>query len=144
LQLSGAALATLTRPAKRRLLATALGEPRRRRLGLRADHGALILYLSLRLPKSRLVSSFPNFGIGAISRDGGSLALVELVRRDRPKVDSLKAYGGSEAEEVLLECVREWARRGRPAESDIEITVSYEQGQSRLALRWPPISHEPR
>jgi protein-L-isoaspartate(D-aspartate) O-methyltransferase len=141
-QLDGAALATLPRPAKRRLLATALGEPRRRRLGLRADHGSLSLYLSLRLPKSRLVSSFP--GIGAISRDGASLALIELARPDRAKVDSLRAYGGSEAEELLLERVREWARRGRPAESDLEITVTYDEDQSRLAVRWPPVSHEAR
>jgi protein-L-isoaspartate(D-aspartate) O-methyltransferase len=141
-QLDGAALATLPRPAKRRLLATALGEPRRRRLGLRADLGSLSLYLSLRLPKSRLVSSFP--GIGTISRDGASLALIELARPDRAKVDSLRAYGGSEAEELLLERVREWARRGRPAESDLEITVTYDEDQSRLAVRWPPVSHKAR
>jgi protein-L-isoaspartate(D-aspartate) O-methyltransferase len=136
-QLNGAALATLSRPAKRRLLAIALGEPRRRPLGLRADHGALGLYLSLTLPRSRLVSCFP--GVGAISRDGGSLALVEPARPNRPTVDSLKAYGGSEAEELLLERVQDWARRGRPAESDVKITVTYERNQSRLGLRWPPI-----
>jgi protein-L-isoaspartate(D-aspartate) O-methyltransferase len=141
-QLNGAALATLSQPAKRRLLATALGEPRRRRLGLRADQGALSLYLSLTLPKRRLVSRFP--GIGAISRDGASLALIDLARPDESKVDSLKAYGGSEAEEFLLERVGEWARRGRPAELDIKITVTYEEDRSRLAVRWPPISREPR
>lgn len=144
LQLSGSALATLSQTARRRLLATALGEPRRRRLGLRADHGALGLYLSLTLPKRRLVCSFPNFAIGAISRDGGSLAVVELARPDRPKVEFLKAYGGSEAEELLLERVGEWSLRGRPAESDMKITVTYEEDQSRLVVRWPPISHEPR
>jgi protein-L-isoaspartate(D-aspartate) O-methyltransferase len=144
LQLSGAALRTLSQPARRRLLATALGEPRRRRLGLRADHGALGLYLSLTLPKSRLVSSFPNFGIGAISRDGGSLALIELARPDRPKVEALKAYGHGEAEELLLERVRGWARRGRPAESDAKITVTYKENQSRLGLRWPSVSRGPR
>jgi protein-L-isoaspartate(D-aspartate) O-methyltransferase len=142
LQLDGAALTTLSRSAKRRLLATALGEPRRRRLGLRADHGALSLYLSLTLPKSRLVSSFP--GIGAIGLDGASLALIELARPDRRKVDFLKAYGGSEAEEFLLERVGEWARRGRPAEPDIKVTVTYDDDQSRLAVRWPPVSREPR
>ena len=139
LQLNGASLATLAQPARRRLVATALGEPRRRRLGLRADHGALGLYLSLTLPESRLVSSFPNFGIGAISRDGCSLALIEVARPDRPKVETLKAYGGGQAEEFLLARVREWARRGRPAESDIKITVTYEEGESRLTLRWPPL-----
>jgi methyltransferase of FxLD system len=142
LQLDGAALATLSRPAKRRLLATALGAPRKRRLGLRADHGALSLYLSLTLPKGRLVTSFP--GIGAISRDGASLALIEPARPDRPKVDLLKAYGGTEAEEFLLERVGEWARRGRPGEPDLKITVTYGEDQSRLSVRWPPSSREPR
>jgi protein-L-isoaspartate(D-aspartate) O-methyltransferase len=139
LQLSGSALNTLSRAAKRRLLTTVLGEPRRRPLGLRADHGALGLYLSLTLPKSRLVSSFPTFRIGAISRDGASLALIELGRPDRPKVDALKAYGDDDAEEFLLEHVRTWTRRGRPAASDLKLTVTYEKNQSRLSLRWPPI-----
>jgi protein-L-isoaspartate(D-aspartate) O-methyltransferase len=147
LQLNGAALETLSRPAKRRLLATALGEPRSRPLGLRADHGALGLYLSLTLPKSRLVTSatanlMP--GIGAISRDGSSLALIQLARPGWPEVDCLQAYGGAEAEELLLERVREWDRRGRPSESDIKITVTYENDGSRLALRWPTVSHVPR
>jgi protein-L-isoaspartate(D-aspartate) O-methyltransferase len=140
LHLSGAALATLSRQAKRRLLATALGEPRRRPLGLRADRGALSLYLSLTLPRSRLVSSFP--GIGAIGRDGASLALIELARPG-PNVDSLEVYGGDEAAELLLERVGEWARRGRPAEPDTRITVTYEGDRSRIAVRWPPVSKDP-
>jgi protein-L-isoaspartate(D-aspartate) O-methyltransferase len=144
LQLSGSAVETLSRPAKRRLLATALGEPRRRRLGLRANHRALGLYLSLTLPKSRLVRSFPNFAIGAISRDGASLAIVELARPDQPKVQALKAYGDSEAEEFLFEHVRTWTRRGRPAESDLKIAVTYEGEQSRFGLRWPPIIRKAR
>ena len=148
LQLSGAALGTLSQPARRRLVATALGEPRRRRLGLRGDHGALGLYLSLTLPKSRLVTGFADFGngrrttdfgppgIGAISRDGGSLALI-VARAGRPKVEALNAYGGSAAEEFLLESVRGWADRSRPSVSDLEITVTYEENHSRLRLRWP-------
>ena len=142
LQLNGAALATLTRPAKYRLLAAALGPSRRRRLGLRADHAALGLYLSLTLPKSRLVSSSRNFGmgVGTISRDGSSLALIELARQDQRTVDALQAYGGEEAAELLLERVGEWARRGRPGESDTRITVTYEGDRSQIAVRWPPVS----
>lgn len=143
-QLSGDALARLTPAARRRLLAAALGEPRRRRLGMRADHGALSLYLSLNLAKSRLVSSFPHFGIGAISRDGTSLALIELTRPDRPNVTALSAYGGSEAEEYLRARIRDWARRGRPAESDVRIRITYEQGRSRLTYRWPPLARARR
>jgi protein-L-isoaspartate(D-aspartate) O-methyltransferase len=141
LQLNGAALATLSRPAKRRLLATALGEPRRRRLGLRADQLALNLYLSVTLPRSRLVSSFP--AIGTISRDGASLALIEPARPDQRRVESLNAYGGDEAAELLLECVREWARRGRPTEAETRITVTYEGERSRIAVRWPPLPRSP-
>jgi protein-L-isoaspartate(D-aspartate) O-methyltransferase len=140
LHLSGAALASLSRQAKRRLLATALGEPRRRRLGLRADQGALGLYLSLTLPRSRLVSSYP--GIGAIGRDGASLALIELLRHDRPQVDSMKVYGGDEAAEFLLERVGKWAQGGRPVESEARVTVTYEGDRSRIAVRWPPVSQD--
>jgi protein-L-isoaspartate(D-aspartate) O-methyltransferase len=140
LQLSGPALATLSRPGKRRLLATALGEPRTRRLGLRADRGALGLYLSLTLPKHRLVTGSDNFGVGAIGRDGASMALVELAAPDRPQVEALKAYGGGEAEEFLLERVRGWAQRGRPTESDLNIAVTFEVDEPRFRLRWPPMS----
>jgi protein-L-isoaspartate(D-aspartate) O-methyltransferase len=136
-QLNGAALATLSRSAKRRLLATVLGEPRRRPLGLRADHGALGLYLSLTLPRSRLVTVSPTFAIGAIGRDGRSVALIELARPDRPRIEALSAYGENEAADFLLDRVREWARRGRPAESDLRITVTYAGDRSRLAVRWP-------
>jgi protein-L-isoaspartate(D-aspartate) O-methyltransferase len=135
LQLNGAALATLSRPAKRRLLATALGEPRRRRFGFHADHAALSLFLSLTLPKSRLVGSPP--AIGTISRDGSSLALIALARPDQRKVDSLHVYGGDEAAELLLERVGEWARRGRPTETETRITVTYEGPRSRIDVRWP-------
>lgn len=140
LQLNGAALATLSRRAKRRLLATALGEPRRRPLGLRADHGAISLYLSLTLPKSRLVTSSP--AVGAFGRDGASLAVIDLARPDQPVVDSLLAYGGDEAAELLLDRVGEWARRGRPTESETRITVTYEGDRSRFAVRWPPVSRD--
>lgn len=140
LQLSGAALDMLSQTAKRRLVATALGAPRKRRLGLRADRPALGLYLTLTLPQSRLVTCFPDFRIGAISRDGVSLALIDISRPEGPKVDTLEAYGGSEAEEFLLEKVRGWARRGRPTEADLRITVSYEGDEPRFRLRWPPIS----
>jgi protein-L-isoaspartate(D-aspartate) O-methyltransferase len=142
LQLNGAALATLSRTAKRRLLATALAEPRRRPLGLRADHYTLSLYLSLTLPKSRLVTSPP--AVGALARDGSSLALIRLARPDQPKVDSLSVYGGDEAAELLLARVGEWDSRGRPTVSETRITVSYEDDRSRVAVRWPPISEDRR
>ncbi len=140
LHLTGDALVTLTQPAKRRLLVAAAGTPRRRRLGLRADLGGLGLYLSLTLPKSRLVTMSPVFKIGAIGRDGRSLAVIELGQPDRRRIESFQAYGGNEAEEFLLERVHEWARRGRPAERDIQIGITYEDDQSRISVRWPPLA----
>jgi protein-L-isoaspartate(D-aspartate) O-methyltransferase len=142
LQLNGAALATLSRKAKRRLLATALGEPRRRPLGLRAEHYALSLYLSLKLPKSRFVTNSP--AVGALARDGTSLALIRLARPDQPTVDSLNVYGGDAAAEFVLERVGEWARRGRPTEVDTRIAITYEGERSRVAVRWPPVSLDRR
>jgi protein-L-isoaspartate(D-aspartate) O-methyltransferase len=139
LWLSGTALATMSGRAKRRLVATALGTPRRTRLGLRADHGALGLYLSLTLPKRRRVASFPRFRVGAIGRDGRSLALIES-RPEQREVGSMTAYGDGEAEEFLFGRVRDWVRRGRPTESDLQITVAYTGDRPQLTLRWlwPP------
>jgi hypothetical protein len=79
----------------------------------------------------------PTFAIGAIGRDGRSVALIELARPDRHRIEALSAYGENEAADFLLDRVREWARRGRPAESDLRITVTYEGDRSRLAVRWP-------
>jgi hypothetical protein len=119
---------------RRRLLATSLGEPRRRRLGLRAKHGALDLYLSLTLPHSRRITTVP-YGIGAIGRDGRSLAVLHA--RSGAEVDAVSAYGGNEAEELVLAQVRRWARLGRPTESDLRVTVRYEGDRPRLHIRWP-------
>jgi protein-L-isoaspartate(D-aspartate) O-methyltransferase len=141
--LSGTALDALSAAAKRRLVATALGEPRRRRLGLRADHCALGLYLSLTLPQGRRVTSIPTFRVGAVGRDGRSLALIEA-RPRRPEVDLIMSYGGDEAETFLRERVREWADRGRPTASDLRITVTYARDRSRLTVGWPRPSHTPR
>ena len=138
-QLTGAALATLSQAAKRRLVATALGQPRMTRLGMRAPHGSLGLYLSLTLPKNRLTISYPGFRIGALGRDGASLAVIDVARSERWRV-VIYAYGGCEAEELLLDGVREWDRRGRPVESDLDLRVTYVDDHPRLAVRWPPIA----
>jgi hypothetical protein len=138
LQLSGAALGMLSGRAKRRLLATALGEPRRRPLDVRADHGALGLYLSLTLPRARRVVGVPSFRIGAIGRDGRSIALLET-RPTPSEVDVAMSYGVGEAEAFLLERVHEWDVRGRPGESDLRIEVTYNDDVPRLAFSWPQV-----
>ena len=139
LQLTGAALATLSHAAKRRLVAAALGQPRKTKLGIRTTHGSLGLYLSLTLPKNRLTISYPGFRIGALGRDGASLAVVDVARFEGSRV-VIYAYGGCEAEELLLDGVREWKRRGRPTESDLDLRVTYVDDHPRLAVRWPPIA----
>jgi protein-L-isoaspartate(D-aspartate) O-methyltransferase len=154
LQLSGVALATLSAAATRRLLATAVGNPRTRALGVRADNTALSLYLSLTIPRSRLVSFhapvsnpskyFRAPGLGAISRDGRGVAVIEGAHTGRTRVDALKQYGSREAADLLITYVREWADRGRPTESDCAITVTYDGEQSRTSVRWPPITKAAR
>ncbi len=137
-ELVGESLRTLSVRAKRRLLSVSLLEPRRRPLGMRANSGALTLFLSLTLPVKNLVTTAPRFGIGAITRDGTSLALLEptFVRPDST-ISSLRAFGGKGAEQLLRRYIREWERRDRPGESDLMITVKYEaNGPAHLSRRW--------
>lgn len=137
-QLYGEAVRTLSAPAKRRLLSISLTNGRQRPLGLRAPPSALALFLSLELPDRQLIFTLPRRGIGVIARDGRSLALIEPPADRRAKtLSSLHGCGGEEAEELLLSHVREWDRRGRPSESELAITVSYDvSGASRLMYRW--------
>jgi protein-L-isoaspartate(D-aspartate) O-methyltransferase len=138
-EVHGAAVGTLTAHAKRRLLRTALDEPRRVPLGLRAAGPALTLFLSLTLPARHLVMTAPRFGVGAVSRDGASLAVVEptMERADRP-VSTMLAYGTEDAQRLLAERVADWNVRGRPDAADLAITVRFDQGgASRVTYRWP-------
>jgi hypothetical protein len=118
--------------AKRRLLRVALEDPRRVPLGLRAPSPALTL------ASRHLVTSAPRFGVGAIARDGGSLALVEpTFERAERSVSSLLAFGGDAAERLLGERVADWAARGRPGAADLAITVRYDDDGSWITYRWP-------
>lgn len=137
-QLYGDAVKTLSDRAKRRLLSISLTEGRRRPLGLRVRSSGLPLFLSLDVSARQLVMSAPRFGIGVITRSGGSLALIEspVARRNRT-INSLRLFGDDGAEEVLLKHVRAWDRRGRPSESELAITVAYDDdGTSTLRFRW--------
>lgn len=138
LHLSGAALGTLSGRAKRRLVATALGKPRRARVAPPGQEDAVGLFLSLTLPSRRRVTSFPNL-VGAIGRDGRSLALLEA-RPNRRGRGILMSYGTGDAEELVLDRVREWRRRGRPTESELAVDVTYDGDRSRLTVRWPTVS----
>jgi protein-L-isoaspartate(D-aspartate) O-methyltransferase len=138
-ELCGEAVKTLSPRAKRRLLSISLGEGRRNSLGLRANSGALTLFLSLAVPARHLVTTGPGFGIGVITRDGASLALIETsFARRNSLVSSLCTFGREDAAELLLRYVREWDRRGRPAESNLAISVTYDdRRRPRLRYRWP-------
>jgi len=127
-QLAGEALRTLSPRAKRRLLSTALGDGRSRPLGLRANSSALALFLSLRVPTRYLVTTAGDrFAIGVISRDGSSLAVIEpSFAHSNSTVSTLRVFGESDAERLLLQHVRDWERRGRPAEGDLELSVTYD------------------
>jgi protein-L-isoaspartate(D-aspartate) O-methyltransferase len=136
-QLYGDAVRALSGRAKRRLLAISLEQSRRRPLGLRAQSSALGLFLSLELPTRQLIFTLPRRGIGVITRDGRSLAVIEPPTGRRRTISSLRAFGGEEAEELLLEHIRDWDRHGRPAESSLAISVSYDESRiSKLRYRW--------
>lgn len=138
-EVHGAAVGTLAARAKRRLLRTALDDPRRVPLGLRAAGPALTLFLSLTLPPRQLVMTAPRFGVGALSRDGASLAVVEpsYDRADRA-VSAMLAYGTEAAQRLVAARVADWDARGRPDAADLAITVRFDpSGASRVTYRWP-------
>ena len=126
--LSGSSLGTLTAQAKRRLLATALGEERRVPLPFRSRSPALGLFVGLTLSPSRHVMSVPGFRVGAIARDGRSLALLAP--------SSVHSFGDDRATEILLRRVEDWDRRGRPAESDLHLRLSYAGERSSIRRQW--------
>jgi protein-L-isoaspartate(D-aspartate) O-methyltransferase len=138
-QISGEALRTLGDRARVRLLSIALGEGRTSALPARAPANALTLFLSLRLPADRLVTTGPRFGIGAIARDGGSLGVIEpAFAPPEREVRSLRAFGDERAARVLGAHVKDWQRRGRPRPDDLAVTVTFDaDGRSRIAARWP-------
>jgi protein-L-isoaspartate(D-aspartate) O-methyltransferase len=139
-ELRGAAVGDLSDRAKRRLLQVALTDARSRPLGLRAPATALTLFLSLTVPARHLVTAAPRFGVGVIARDGASLALIEpSFGRAAGTASSMRAFGTEDAERLLRGYVEDWDARGRPAASDLTITVSYDAtGASHVRHRWPP------
>ena len=130
--LEGEAIGKLSRPARRRLLATALAEPRVRPLGLRARGASLFLYLSLETPAHALVASWSDQATGVVRRDGRSLALV----RGWEQVDRITAYGGPEAEQQLARLVERWRKLGCPSEDDLSIEVGFRGQRSQVSWSW--------
>lgn len=141
-RLAGTGLATLTERAKRRLLALALGSPRRRRLGIRPPAWPLALFLAVAGPEQRLVTFFPRFGaafvrpsVGVFARDGRSLALLGGSRERATRID---AFGDSAAEAELVSLVDRWVALGRPSERELaeRLRVRVAFGRASVRGRW--------
>jgi protein-L-isoaspartate O-methyltransferase len=129
--LHGASLARLSGAARRRLLALALGPPRKRRLGRVEPTSPLTLFVAAAAPVGRLVSSFPH--VGLLGGDGRSLALFggSWARG----VDRIDAWGEPDAEQALVALVEEWRARGRPGESELDLRVRFRGARSSLSVR---------
>jgi protein-L-isoaspartate(D-aspartate) O-methyltransferase len=103
-QLSGPAIGRLSAASARRLLAVALGEPRRLPIPP-VPRWLLRLHLALALPDARFVAS-PLVGQGVVGRGGRSLALADTAwRKGMPPTRRILAYGGAEAEEYLARAI---------------------------------------
>jgi protein-L-isoaspartate(D-aspartate) O-methyltransferase len=137
-QISGIAVAGLSEAAKRRLLSVSLERPRRRRLGIRANVDALVLYLSTTLPVRQSVTVLPDWGVGLIGGDGRGLAYVawQPTAAGSRTISSLTAYGSATAEQRLVDAIRRWKELGRPSPDRLVVAVSYDGTRPRLRSRW--------
>ena len=130
--LGGVALGNLSRARRRRLLALALSEPRRRALGMRAPRSALGTYLTIEAPADRFIGAGARTGV--ISAGGDGLALLTGGRKTFTHVE---AYGPPDAEQLLFELVETWKAHGRPAPQDLRVDVGFTpKGRSKLLLGW--------
>lgn len=101
---------------------------------MRANRAALIFFLALEAPARQFVAGFPFPGV--IGRDGLSLALLGGART----VTRVDAYGGREAERLLVDLVARWQARGRPTLSDLHVEAAFGNGKSQIRWGWQPRS----
>ncbi len=132
--LSGGFMPLRTRPDEKiereTLVEPPAGRPRWRPLGTKAPRWSLALYLAFELPPGRLAQG--PAGIGVTGADGRSLALVTGGR----VLDRVAAWGDPEPEELLVELLEEWHRRGEPTEAQLELSIRYEGRAAILEHRW--------
>jgi protein-L-isoaspartate(D-aspartate) O-methyltransferase len=123
-QLSGAALRTLSRAARRQLLALTLGPPRTRRLTRPAPATALELFLVLAAPADRLVLHYRNGtkAAGVIDRAGRGLAVVG---GRGGRASRLLAWGDPEPEALLRTLLAEWRALGRPGAEQLLVGARF-------------------
>jgi protein-L-isoaspartate(D-aspartate) O-methyltransferase len=140
-ELSGPALAALGPADRQRLLVTALGFTRTRRVDLgQAPSWALGAYATLALPEERLVEAvgprWPGAGehiLGVVDAVDGSLAvLAGSGLRAR-----IEAHGGPGAERALAGVADRWRAAGRPGVDRLTLRVRYgpERPHAWRALR---------
>jgi protein-L-isoaspartate(D-aspartate) O-methyltransferase len=129
-QVSSEGLSSLSAAAKRRLLATALDDGAVRRVPVRDDRDALMLYLALALPTTRMVKVWPGWTIGLFSRDGASLAYVD------GNAGMLRVHGDERAADELERSIEAWSERGRPGAAQLRFTIDYDGAEPRLRRRW--------
>jgi protein-L-isoaspartate(D-aspartate) O-methyltransferase len=136
-QISGAGIASRSGEAKRRLLQTGLEPGRRVPLGLRADPDALLVYLTLVLPRARVIQLLPGRNVGLATGDGASLAYVGWPARSRGgRIAALTAHGDARAAEALVAEVRRWDERGRPGPGNLRFSIDFADPEPELRRRW--------
>jgi hypothetical protein len=134
----GGAVRGMSAGARRKLLRLLLGEPRARSAVADLPYWSLGLYLSLTVPASRFLSTWPA-GVGVAARDGRSAAVVVAAdARDggRARTHELRAYGEPAAEEDLRHRLEHWLALGCPGEDELRLTVEFADGAPRLRRRW--------
>jgi len=144
-QLSGAALRTLSRAARRQLLALTLGPPRTRRLPRPVPCTALELFLVLAAPADRLVLHYGDGtkATGVIDRAGKGLAVVG---GRGGRASRLFAWGDPEPEALLRTLIAEWRALGRPGPEDLLVGACYPAprrlGRAPPGAGRPPAEHQ--
>lgn len=124
-RLSGEAIERLSETAAKRLLAVALGTPRRIPIPPR-PRWELRLRLALTLPDTRIVES-SRLGLGVVGRGGRSLAFADTAwRPSLPPARHLVAYGESEAEQYLRRAIE------RLPAGPLRLRIDFDAGGSRV------------
>ena len=136
---AGRRVGALSRPARRRLLAAALGRPRRVPLG-----GPVSRFVARALARARAAGVAARVVAAGRhrrrrSRGGRGLALADVAldaAATRGPTRSLLAFGEGDAEDVLLRAIEARRRRGAPAESDLRLAVDFDGGTARVSRSW--------
>jgi protein-L-isoaspartate(D-aspartate) O-methyltransferase len=131
-RLSGAGLAGMPEPARRRLLAFAVGPERTRRARGSLPHYPVELFLALTVPPDRLVAYDDGrlHGLGIADRRGRGLAVLAGTAE---RLTLVLAGGDAGPEGLLEEALGRWRALGRPTEAALRVGVRYGR---RVGRHW--------